>query len=127
MRKLLLVLVVCSLLFSCAGGQFLNSSDSVEADYVSPAIYKSYTCNELETAAAKIIDQIPGLEKLIDERKKNNDAFISTGAIIMLPLLAGLKSNKEEAELLAQYKGNIRAIKTAAMTNRCEGAGYMPQ
>ena len=45
----------------------------------------------------------------------------------MLPLLAGLKSNKEEAELLAQYKGNIRAIKTAAMTNRCEGAGYMPQ
>ncbi len=45
----------------------------------------------------------------------------------MLPLLAGLKSNKEEAELLARYKGNIRAIKNAAMTNGCEGAGYMPQ
>ena len=66
-------------------------------------------------------------DAFIDKIKKDNDVWISTGAVLFLPLLAGMKSNKKEAELLAAIKGNLVAVKQAAMKKDCKGAGYIPQ
>ena len=38
-----------------------------------------------------------------------------------------MKPNKEQAEELAQIRGNLVAVKEAAMRKSCRGAGYMPQ
>ena len=38
-----------------------------------------------------------------------------------------MKPNKEQAEELAQIRGNLVAVKEAAMRKSCRGAGYIPQ
>ena len=113
MKKLFSFLLVASFLVACAGGQFTNSSTTIKPAYVSPAIYMNLSCNELENE--------------IDKIKKDNDVWISTGAVLFLPLLAGMKPNKEQAEELAQIRGNLVAVKEAAMRKSCRGAGYIPQ
>ena len=90
-------------------------------------MYMNLSCNELEREAAKLISKAPELENEIDKIKKDNDVWISTGAVLFLPLLAGMKPNKEQAEELAQIRGNLVAVKEAAMRNNCRGAGYIPQ
>ena len=127
MKKLFSFLLVASFLVACAGGQFTNSSTTIKPAYVSPALYMNLSCDELEMAAAELISKAPELENEIDKIKKDNDVWISTGAVLFLPLLAGMKPNKEQAEELAQIRGNLVAVKEAAMRKSCRGAGYMPQ
>lgn len=127
MTKIFSYFTLTIFLISCAGGQFTNSSTTVKADYVSPAMYMKFSCKELEMQAAELIAKVPELEREIDKIKKDNDVWISTGAVLFLPLLAGMKPNKEQAEELGALRGNLNAIKTAAMRNSCEGAGYIPQ
>ena len=112
---------------ACAGGQFTNTSSTVKPSYISPAMYMKFSCEELEMQAADLIAKVPQLENEIDKIKKDNDVWISTGAVLFLPLLAGMKPNKEQAEELSQLRGNLVAIKEAAMRNNCRGAGYIPQ
>ena len=127
MKKFFSFLLVSSFLVACAGGQFTNSSTTIKPAYVSPAIYMNLSCNELEREAAELISKAPELENEIDKIKKDNDVWISTGAVLFLPLLAGMKPNKEQAEELAQIRGNLVAVKEAAMRKSCRGAGYIPQ
>ena len=127
MKKFLSYLIFMPFLIACAGGQFTNSSTTVKPAYVSPAMYMKFSCDELEMQAADLIAKVPQLENEIDKIKKDNDVWISTGAVLFLPLLAGMKPNKEQAEELAQLRGNLVAIKEAAMRNKCRGAGYIPQ
>tara|TARA_Y100000816_G_scaffold241299_1_gene188071 strand:+ start:596 stop:979 length:384 start_codon:yes stop_codon:yes gene_type:complete len=127
MLKKTVLISLITLFLGCAGGQYTNTSSTIAPDYVSPAMYMNFSCKELETQAADLIAKIPQLEKTIDKIKKDNDVWISTGAVLFLPLLAGMKSNKKEAELLAAIKGNLVAVKQAAMKKDCKGAGYIPQ
>ena len=127
MKKFLGLVLVVSSLVACAGGQFTNSSTTIKPAYVSPAVYMNLSCNELEREAAKLISKTPELENEIDKIKKDNDVWISTGAVLFLPLLAGMKPNKEQAEELALIRGNLVAVKEVAMTKGCRGAGYIPQ
>ena len=127
MKRIFNYLIVLFLIIGCAGGQFTNSSTTVKPDYVSPAMYMKFSCEELEIQAAELIARVPKLENEIDKIKKDNDVWISTGAVLFLPLLAGMKPNKEQAEELGALRGNLTAIKQAAMTNGCSGAGYIPQ
>ena len=46
------------------------------------------SCDELEMAAAELISKAPELENEID---KKDYVWISTGAVLFLPLLAGMK------------------------------------
>ena len=127
MKKFTTYLILMPFLFACAGGQFTNSSTTVKPAYVSPAMYMKFSCEELEMQAADLIAKVPQLENEIDKIKKDNDVWISTGAVLFLPLLAGMKPNKEQAEELALIRGNLVAVKEVAMRKGCRGAGYIPQ
>tara|TARA_B100001027_G_scaffold143004_1_gene99614 strand:- start:68 stop:451 length:384 start_codon:yes stop_codon:yes gene_type:complete len=127
MKKILNCILIIFTISGCAGGQFTNSSSTVKPTYVSPAMYMKFSCEELEIQAADLIARVPKLENEIDKIKKDNDVWISTGAVLFLPLLAGMKPNKEQAEELAALRGNLSAVKQAAMSNGCSGAGYIPQ
>ena len=109
-----------SVFFLSACGVKSVTSASVQADIVSIAEYKDYSCKELAIDALNIQNRIPEISSVIDKKKKDNDAYIATAVVFMPILAAGIKGNQEEAAQLALYKGQLNAIRQAAIMKDCE-------
>ena len=114
------LIFLVSVFFLSACGVKSVTSASVQADIVSVAGYKDYSCKELAIDALNIQNRIPDISSVIDKKKKDNDAYIAT-AVVFMPILAeGIKGNQEEAAQLALYKGQLNAIRQAAIMKDCE-------
>ena len=114
-----LIFVVIVFFLPACGVKSVTSS-SVQADIVSVAEYKDYSCKELAIDALNIQNRIPEISSVIDKKKKDNDAYIATAVVFMPILAAGIKGNQEEAAQLALYKGQLNAIRQAAIMKDCE-------
>ena len=115
----LFFLIFTVILLSACGVKSVTSA-SVQADIVSVAEYKDYSCKELALDALNIQNRIPEISSVIDKKKKDNDAFIATAVVFMPILAAGIKGNQEEAAKLGLYKGQLNAIRQAAIMKDCE-------
>ena len=114
-----LIFLVTVFFLSACGVKSVTSA-SVQADIVSIAQYKDYSCKELAIDALNIQNRIPEISSVIDKKKKDNDAYIATAVVFMPILAAGIKGNQEEAAQLALYKGQLNAIRQAAIMKDCE-------
>ena len=114
-----LIFLVTVFFLSACGVKSITSA-SVQADIVSVAEYKDYSCKELAIDALNIQNRIPEISSVIDKKKKDNDAYIATAVVFMPILAAGIKGNQEEAAQLALYKGQLNAIRQAAIMKDCE-------
>ena len=114
------LIFLVSVFFLSACGVKSVTSASVQADIVSVAGYKDYSCKELALDALNIQNRIPEISSVIDKKKKDNDAYIATAVVFMPILAAGIKGNQEEAAQLALYKGQLNAIRQAAIMKDCE-------
>ena len=114
-----LIFLVTVFFLSACGVKSVTSA-SVQADIVSIAQYKDYSCKELAIDALNIQNRIPKISSVIDKKKKDNDAYIATAVVFMPILAAGIKGNQEEAAQLALYKGQLNAIRQAAIMKDCE-------
>ena len=114
-----LIFLVTVFFLSACGVKSVTSA-SVQADIVSIAEYKDYSCKELAIDALNIQNRIPEISSVIDKKKKDNDAYIATAVVFMPILAAGIKGNQEEAAQLALYKGQLNAIRQAAIMKDCE-------
>ena len=114
-----LIFLVTVFFLSACGVKSVTSA-SVQADIVSIAEYKDYSCKELAMDALNIQNRIPEISSVIDKKKKDNDAYIATAVVFMPILAAGIKGNQEEAAQLALYKGQLNAIRQAAIMKDCE-------
>ena len=108
------------LIFLSACGVKSVTSASVQANIVSVAEYKDFSCKELALDALNIQNKIPEISAVVDKKKKDNDAYIATAVVFMPILAAGIKGNQEEAAQLALYKGQLNAIRQAAIMKDCE-------
>ena len=117
--KNLLIFIFLLIFLSACGVKSVTSS-SVQAEIVSVAEYKDYSCKELALDALNIQNKIPEISSVIDKKKKDNDAYIATAVVFMPILAAGIKGNQEEAAKLALYKGQLNAIRQAAIMKDCE-------
>ena len=114
-----LIFLVTVFFLSACGVKSITSA-SVQADIVSVAEYKDYSCKELAIDALNIQNRIPEISSVIDKKKKDNDAYIATAVVFMPILAAGIKGNQDEAAQLALYKGQLNAIRQAAIMKDCE-------
>ena len=114
-----LIFLVTVFFLSACGVKSVTSA-SVQADIVSVAGYKDYSCKELAIDALNIQNRIPEISSVIDKKKKDKDAYIATAVVFMPILAAGIKGNQEEAAQLALYKGQLNAIRQAAIMKDCE-------
>tara|TARA_Y100000768_G_scaffold342440_1_gene287547 strand:- start:266 stop:652 length:387 start_codon:yes stop_codon:yes gene_type:complete len=117
--KNLLIFIFLLIFLSACGVKSVTSS-SVQAEIVSVAEYKDYSCKELALDALNIQNKIPEISSVIDKKKKDNDAYIATAVVFMPILAAGIKGNQEEAAQLALYKGQLNAIRQVAIMKDCE-------
>ena len=108
------------LIFLSACGVKSVTSASVQANIVSVAEYKDFSCKELALDSLNIQNKIPEISAVVDKKKKDNDAYIATAVVFMPILAAGIKGNKEEAAQLALYKGQLNAIRQSAIMKDCE-------
>ena len=113
------ILTSIFILLSACGVKSVTSA-SVQADIVSVAEYKDYSCKELALDALNIQNKIPEISSVIDKKKKDNDAYIATAVVFMPILAAGIKGNQEEAAQLALYKGQLNASRQVAIMKDCE-------
>jgi hypothetical protein len=118
MRNYLILTLFLIFLSSC--GVKSVTSASVQADIISVADYKDYSCKELALDAFNIQNKIPEISFIIDKKKKDNDAYIATAVVFMPILAAGIKGNQEEAAQLALHKGQLNAIRQVAIMKDCE-------
>jgi hypothetical protein len=118
MRNYLILTLFLIFLSSC--GVKSVTSASVQADIISVADYKDYSCKELALDAFNIQNEIPEISFIIDKKKKDNDAYIATAVVFMPILAAGIKGNQEEAAQLALHKGQLNAIRQVAIMKDCE-------
>ena len=114
------LIFLVSVFFLSACGVKSVTSASVQADIVSVAGYKDYSCKELAIDALNIQNRIPEISSVIDKKKKDNDAYIATAVVFMQILAAGIKGNQEEAAQLALYKGQLNEIRQAEIMKDCE-------
>ena len=114
-----LIFLVTVFFLSACGVKSVTSA-SVQADIVSIAQYKDYSCKELAMDALNIQNRIPEISSVIDKKKKDKDAYIATAVVFMPILAAWIKGNQEEAAQLALYKGQLNAIRQAAIMKDCE-------
>ena len=69
------------LIFLSACGVKSVTSASVQANIVSVAEYKDFSCKELALDALNIQNKIPEISSVIDKKKKDNDAYIALSLI----------------------------------------------
>jgi hypothetical protein len=109
MRKLIFICATFAVLTGCA-----TRPESISASFVSHEKYVQNDCAQLTT---NMIDARANLEKFssMQDTKANIDAATVFLALIPLSKLSGDHSGD-----VAKYKGEVEAIETAQIKNKCK-------
>lgn len=114
-RNILLSLTLVSVIASgCA-----KKAEDINATYVSPLTYKSFSCKQIQQEGSRIsarAGEIAGIQN-----KKAKDDAVATGVALVLfwPAVFFIKGNQENAAELARLKGELDAVEQASIQKNC--------
>ncbi len=114
LRRLLAAGVAASHLGACAKGP-----DSVEARYVSPNTYQTWSCEQLVEEKLRLtreVDRVSGLQR---ENANTDTAMMAVGLIIFWPALIGLAATKDRKDELGRLKGEFEAVDLQVKGKQC--------
>jgi hypothetical protein len=101
-------------------GACASSPDSVQAQYISPAQYASYGCNDIEQDLRDISLRVHTLTAG-QRRRANQDAWATgVGLVVFWPALFFLMRG-DKADELARMKGEYDALVTSSRRKDCTG------
>lgn len=104
----------CLLFVGCS-----TASKDITPVYVSPMIYKDYTCEQLSAENQRINTRVTEVGGRLDQAAANDKAITGVGAIIFWPALFALGGTKEKEAEYARLKGEYDAVNQAAVTKEC--------
>jgi len=96
-----------------------SSPKSIDAVYVSPAVYASYDCDQITqemTRVGRRVAEVSGHQK--DEHGKDA-AAMGVGLVLFWPALFFLAGGNDRAEELGRLKGESEALEIAAIQKKC--------
>ena len=96
-----------------------EKASEVKATYISADTYQGLSCDQLFAEAEKIRASIPGLEKDVDQAYKDDKVAEQVGWWLFAPALLFMDGNSTEHAQLALAKGQLDAIRTAAIKAEC--------
>ncbi len=113
-RNWLLVLVCGALISGCA-----SNSTNVSASYISPIIYKKFSCKQIREEAVRVSQQVATLSG-VQDKKASNDA-VATGVALILfwPAAFMVGGDDHNTAQLAQMKGKYEALRAESEKKRC--------
>ena len=118
MKKITMFLSCAVLLASCSTAK---KASEVTAVYIPAETYAGLDCQGLANAADRVKSTVPGLESAVNSVQKTDKNKEIAAWIIFWPAAMMMEGNADEQAALANAKGQLEAIKTAAMAKSCGG------
>lgn len=113
-RKTVAAVSAAALMTACA-----SSPDNIEAQYVSPMMYQSYTCDQITMELQRIgarVSEVTGQQR----RAANSDAVaMGVGLVIFWPALFFLAGDNDKREELSRLRGEYDALQQAGNLKNC--------
>lgn len=114
-----LTTISCSILLAACA----SNPDKIKAQYISPMIYQSYTCEQLVSEHQRLIGH---LNQAYDVQKKTSDrddAKVGVGLILFWPTLFFTSGDGASATEYARLKGEFNALEEAFVKASCSTEG----
>jgi hypothetical protein len=96
-----------------------SSPKKIEAAYVSPVKYHTFTCDQMAVERAAIAHRANVLYHSLKKRANADAAKMGVGAVLFLPTLFFLKGNGTKAAEFARLKGDYTALRLNAEDRGC--------
>jgi hypothetical protein len=114
MSKVITSIVACAIILSgCA-----KSASNVTGAYQSPAIYASWTCEQLDAEEREVRRRVAVLAQTQDNAATRDAVAMGVGLVLFWPALFLLAAGDDEAEL-SQLKGQHEALVTSQTSSQC--------
>jgi hypothetical protein len=114
LRRLLGIAVAASYLAACA-----KSPDKIDAKYVSPSTYQSWSCEQLVDEKMRLTREVERVSGLQRENANADAAMMGIGLIIFWPALIGLAATTDRKEELGRLKGEYEAVDVQVKGKQC--------
>lgn len=96
-----------------------SKSSEIDATFVSPVGYQSYSCEQLQQEAQSVSRQAAIASGQQDKIRKNDTVKTTVGVILFWPVLLFNKGDGATAANLANLKGQMEAIQQASVQKNC--------
>lgn len=104
----------CIMLAGCA-----TSPKDIDATYVSPVTYQSYTCNQLAEEAQRVSARAAEVSGQQSKQATRDSVAVAAAVIVFWPALFFVGGNKTNAQELANLKGQMQAIQEVSNAKHC--------
>jgi hypothetical protein len=122
MKKITSIVLMCAFVISgCA-----QKSENIQATYVSPMQYQSYSCKQLEMEISRVSRRVSEVTGQQDKQAGNDAVAMGVGLIVFWPALFFLIGDDKKEEL-ARLKGEYEALEQAAIQKNCTVANSIKQ
>jgi len=95
-----------------------TQSKNIQAEYVSPVQYQSYSCDQLTQEAERVSSRARSLSKDQDEEATGDAVALGVGLVLFWPALFFMMGDDHEHEI-ARLKGEHVALQQAAVQKNC--------
>lgn len=113
-RQAFSAVVSVSLVAGCA-----SHPDSVEARYVSPTTYQSWSCEQLVDEKKRLTSEVERVSGLQRENANVDAAMMGVGLIVFWPALFALAATKDRKDELGRLKGEHDAVDLSTRQRQC--------
>ena len=112
------VLAVVSVLVAANVSGCASSSGSIDAAYISPLKYNSYTCSQLEQEYARLLQRSGMANKQQDGIASGDTVAMTVGLVLFWPALFFIDTDDKKEEV-ARLKGELNSVEQAAIQKDC--------
>ncbi len=97
-----------------------TSPDKIQTAYVSPVLYKNYSCDQLASESTRVSHRTNELYSSLKKEADNDTAQMAVGMILFWPALFFLEGGDgPEAAEYAELRGKNRALEDASIQKSC--------
>ncbi len=114
--RILSIVVGVFLISACSSAKKANE---VSANYVPVQNYSNRTCDQLVAEAEGVRRAIPALEKAVDSHRSQQTGVEVVTWLLFWPAAFALDKGEAQTQQLAQARGELEAIKTAMVAQKC--------
>lgn len=111
------VLLAAGLSLGLAG--CASSASNIEAAYVSPMNYESYSCAQLEQEAERVSQRAIEVTGRQNERATRDAVATGVGIVLFWPALFFVRGDGAQAAEVARLKGEMETIEKVSIRKNC--------
>lgn len=111
------VLAIVGLAISLAA--CASSADNIEAAYVSPINYQTYTCTQLQQEAERVSQRAIAVSGQQDRRATGDAVATGVALVVFWPALFFIRGDSAQASEVARLKGEMEAIEKVSIQKNC--------